>query len=387
MVKDDIGGLIAEGFGGEIVQPKSGPEVVDMTTPSTENKQETSPQEVSNEKPQEEVQEVKQETSVENKEPNVPTFTEQEENKPIKEETPKQEENLQNDSSFLNEINDSFETDFGSVAELKEAINELISQEDSDPEVQYANEQVANIDKFVRETGRNVSDYLRTQTADYSKLSDEQIVKEYLKVSNPELTGKEIDVYYNANYSAEKSENGEPTLSQIQLKKDASTARKELTKVQDSYKMPMQENDSEYSQEELEAIQGEWLNNMKEEVNSVDSVSFDINDNETFDFQLTDNHKQKLAESNAGIDNYFDRYIDESGNWDFDKLNMDMFIRDNFEDIVRSVANQYRSKGTEQVINDIKNPSFDKDQTPTGTGKKSILEQVSEHINGTKSFW
>ena len=388
MVKDDIGGLIAEGLGGEIVQPQSGPEVIDMTTPNTENKQETSTQEVSNEKPQEEIQEVKQETSVENKEPSVPTFTEQEENKPIEEETPKQEENLQNDSSFLNEINDSFETDFGSVAELKEAINELISQEDSEPEIQYANEQVANIDKFVRETGRNVSDYLRTQTTDYSKLSDEQIVKEYLKVSNPELTSKEIDVYYNANYSAEKSENGEPTLSQIQLKKDASTARKELTKVQDSYKMPMQENDSEYSQEELEAIQSEWLNSMEDEVNSVDSVSFDINDNETFDFKLTDEHKQKLAESNAGIDNYFDRYIDESGNWDFDKLNMDMFIRDNFEDIVRSVANQYRSKGTEQVINDIKNPSFDKDQTPTGTGKKSILEQVSDKILGDgNSFW
>ena len=94
-----------------------------MTTPSTENKQDASTQEVSNEKPQEEIQEVKQETSVENKEPSVPTFTEQEENKPIEEETPKQEENLQNDSSFLNEINDSFETDFGSVAELKEAIN------------------------------------------------------------------------------------------------------------------------------------------------------------------------------------------------------------------------------------------------------------------------
>ena len=150
----------------------------------------------------------------------------------------------------------------------------------------------------------------------------------------------------------------------------------------------MQENDSEYSQEELEAIQSEWLNSMEDEVNSVDSVSFDINDNETFDFKLTDEHKQKLAESNAGIDNYFDRYIDESGNWDFDKLNMDMFIRDNFEDIVRSVANQYRSKGTEQVINDIKNPSFDKDQTPTGTGKKSILEQVSDKILGDgNSFW
>ena len=376
MVKDDIGGLIAEGLGGEVVQQQqSGPEVIDMTTPSTENTQETN------------VEEVQQEQPVETAEQKVPTFTEQEENTPIEKENPIEEENYQNDSSFLNEINDSFETDFESVAELKDAISDLMEQEEeSESEYEYANEQVANIDKFVRETGRNVSDYLRTQTADYSKLSDEQVVKEYLRVSNPELTGKEIDVYYNANYSAEKSEDGEPTLSQIQLKKDASTARKEMTSVQDSYRMPVEEN-SEYSEEEVEAIQNEWLDNMVDEIDNVESVSFDINDNESFDFQLTDEHKEQLAESNADISNYFDRYVDEEGNWDFDKLNMDMFIRDNFEDIVRSVANQYRSKGTEQVINDIKNPSFDKDQKPTGTKKKSVLEQVSDKILGDSSFW
>ena len=376
MVQDDIGGLIEEGMGAEIVKQQSGPEVVDLTQPNVENEEQVQQEE------------------------NVPTFTE--ENTPTKEET-QVEENLQNDGSLLTEINDSFETDFQNVGELKEAIGDLVdneeySDEDSDEyydedydedyydENQYANEQVANIDKFVRETGRNVSDYLRTQVTDYSKLSDDQVVKEYLRVSNPELSSKEIDVYYNANYSSEKSADGEPTLSQVQLKKDASTARNELTSVQDSYRMPEQEN-SEYSEEEVEAIQNEWLDNMVDEIDNVESVSFDINDNETFDFQLTNEHKQQLAESNSGIAEYFDRYVDQEGNWDFDKLNMDMFIRDNFEDIVRSVANQYRSKGTEQVINDIKNPSFNKEQRPTGTAKKSVLEQVSDKILGESSFW
>jgi len=59
-----------------------------------------------------------------------------------------------------------------------------------------------------------------------------------------------------------------------------------------------------------------------------------------------------------------------------------MFIRDNFEDIIRSVANQYRSKGTEQVIEDIKNPSFNAEPKPL-TGKSvSILDQLSDQIFG-----
>lgn len=49
-----------------------------------------------------------------------------------------------------------------------------------------------------------------------------------------------------------------------------------------------------------------------------------------------------------------------------------MFIRDNFEAIVRSVANQYRSKGTEQVINEIKNPSYKTEKTPP-TVEKNLL--------------
>ena len=82
------------------------------------------------------------------------------------------------------------------------------------------------------------------------------------------------------------------------------------------------------------------------------------------------------------LDNFFDKYVDGNGNWDYDKLNLDMFIRDNFEDIIRSVANQYRSKGTEQVIKDIKNPSFNAEPKPSGRKSKSIYDQLSDQIFG-----
>ena len=65
-----------------------------------------------------------------------------------------------------------------------------------------------------------------------------------------------------------------------------------------------------------------------------------------------------------------------------------MFVLDNFQDIIRSVASQYRSKGTEQVIKDIKNPSFNNEPRGDMSSKKSIIEQLDDQINGgTGSLW
>ena len=128
---------------------------------------------------------------------------------------------------------------------------------------------------------------------------------------------------------------------------------------------------------------------MKTEVDDVESLSFDINDNgEVFDFQLNDDHKKSLVESNSNLNNFFDRYVEESGDWNFDKLNIDMFVLDNFQDIIRSVASQYRSKGTEQVVRDIKNPSFNNEPKSNISKDKSIIEQLDDQIHGgTGSLW
>lgn len=60
------------------------------------------------------------------------------------------------------------------------------------------------MNKFVQETGRSVSDYLKTQEVDYKEMKDDVLMKEYLKQNNPDLTEKEIDLYYNATYKTDK---------------------------------------------------------------------------------------------------------------------------------------------------------------------------------------
>ena len=225
-------------------------------------------------------------------------------------------------------------------------------------------------------------DYIRTQSVDYGKVPDEVLMKENLRQNNPDLTPKELDLYFKSTYKldSKKYKEDEVTLGKIQLKKDASKARKEFVKMQEEFKMP---NKDIQTQQDNSELKKQWLEKMNTEVDDLESLTFQINDNgETFDFALTDEHKGNLKNINTNLDNFFDRYVGEDGNWDYDKLNLDMFIRDNFDQIIRSVANQYRSKGTEQVIKDIKNPSFSKEPKPATGESKSLFDQLSDQIFG-----
>ena len=103
---------------------------------------------------------------------------------------------------------------------------------------------------------------------------------------------------------------------------------------------------------------------------------------EEFVYNLDDDAREDIKNSNYDIENFFDKYVDQDGDWDFDKLNTDMYILNNIDKIVRGVANQYRSKGTESVINEIKNPSFTQDKQETPQRQESTLDMLRRQILG-----
>ena len=384
-MKDDIGEIIAEGFGGEIVRDSASQEqqssIIDLTNQTeNENKTEQPPQPVPK----------TSEPAIKEKESSLNIESAQEQEQPKEEvktvgtesenetEPESSEEPAYSDEDFVEVLNEEFGTDYKTLEDFDEALE--------DKGANFANEQLEKMNKFVQETGRSVSDYLKTQEVDYKEMKDDVLMKEYLKQNNPDLTEKEIDLYYNATYKTDKKKysDDEVALGNIQLKKDVKNARKEMMNLQDSYKMPAPDKETGMTKEEADKFRTDWLSNMENEVDDLESISFAINETgEQFDFMLTPKHKEQIVKSNQNLDTFFDRYIDkESGKWDYDKLNLDMFIRDNFEAIVRSVANQYRSKGTEQVINEIKNPSYKTEKTPPTVEKKSIMEQISSKIFG-----
>ena len=373
---DEMGDIIAEQLSGNVVeeQPKElQKEVVDLTQGSEQQVETTT------ENKTDETVETPKEVPAESQDNVDRSLNNESSNQPEQEVVDANESVERNKQEFLKFINEQFKQNFDSIDSFNNAL--------STKKTSFANEQIEKMNNFVSETGRTIADYIRTQAVDYSKMSNEDIMRLTLKQENPELSMDEVNVLIESKYKLgkDKHSDAEKTLGKIELKKDVANARKNLIEMQEKYRMPVESNDNSAEQE---TARKDWVNNMSSEVDEVESITFDINDSgEQFTFALTDDHRSDLVDANSNLNDFFNQYVDQEGSWDFDKLNTDMFVLRNFQDIIRSVANQYRSKGTEQVVKDIKNPSFNNEPRQNTERKRDILDELDDQMNGTGSMW
>jgi len=349
-------------LGGEVVQPQNQQNIVDLT--GDENQAVESEQPVTQE--QSNVIDLTGESSLNNEETSL------DENQTSQQDEGYEE--LSDDQIVLQYLSEKLGRDIDSFDDFD---NTIVETESND----FASEQLQVINEYVKNTGRTVQDYLNTQTVDLSNVSDDAVMKEYLKLENPSLTEAELNDYIAATYKTDSEEysSRETNAGKVQLTKDAKAARDYFNKVKEDYAMPMQADDPEVS----EAERGEWLSQMESEVNDLEGLSFSMNDKgEEFVYNLDDEARQEIMGYNSNLENFFDKYVDESGDWNFDALNTDMYILNNIDKIVRGVANQYRSKGTENVINEIKNPSFNQDKQEAPQRQESTLDMLRRQILG-----
>ena len=373
---DEMGDIIAEQLSGNVVeeQPKElQKEVVDLTQGSEQQVETTT------ENKTDETVETPKEVPAESQDNVDRSLNNESSNQPEQEVVDANESVERNKQEFLKFINEQFKQNFDSIDSFNNAL--------STKKTSFANEQIEKMNNFVSETGRSIADYIRTQAVDYSKMSNEDIMRLSFKQENPELSMDEVNVLIESKYKLgkDKHSDAEKTLGKIELKKDVANARKNLIEMQEKYRMPVESNEDSPEQE---AARESWVSDMSSEVDEVESITFDINDSgEEFTFALSDDHRKDLVDANSNLSDFFNQYINEDGNWDFDRLNTDMFVLRNFQDIIRSVANQYRSKGTEQVVRDIKNPSFNNEPRQNTERKRDILDELDDQMNGTGSMW
>ena len=358
----DIRDELVKQFGGEVVQPQTQQNIVDLT--GNENQSVELEQPVTQERS--DVIDLTGESSLNNGETN---FDE--------DQTYQQEEGeeISDDQVVLNYLSEKLGRDIESFDDFDNTSGEAESND-------FASEQLQVINDYVRDTGRSVQDYLNTQTVDLSNVSDDAVIKEYLQLENPTLTEAELSDYIAATYKTDTDEysSRDTNAGKVQLTKDARTARDYFNQIKEDYAMPTEAGvDPGVS----EAERGEWLSQMEGEVNDLEGLSFSMNDQgEEFTYNLDDEARQEIKSYNSDLENFFDKYVSESGDWNFDALNTDMYIMNNIDKIVRGVANQYRSKGTENVINEIKNPSFAQDKQAAPQKQESTLDMLRRQILG-----
>ena len=348
-------------LGGEVVQPQNQQNIIDLT--GDENQPDES-QPIAEE--QSNVIDLTGESSLNTEETtNVdePEVYQQEEG-----------EEISDDEIVLQYLSEKLGRDITSFDNLSNTEYETESND-------FASEQLRVINDYVKNTGRTVQDYLNTQTVDLSDVSDDAVLKEYLRLDNPDLTEAELNDYMTATYKMDKEEYSTRDMNagKVQLKNDARAAREYFNEVKEEYAMPNESFDTGVSEEE----RGEWLGQMESEVDDLEGLSFEMNDQgEEFVYNLDDEARNEIKNYNSNLENFFDKYVDQNGDWDFDALNTDMYILNNVDKIIRGVANQYRSKGTESVINEIKNPSFNQDKQEAPQRQESTLDMLRRQILG-----
>ena len=353
----DIRDELVKQFGGEVVQPQTQGNIVDLT--GDENQAVESEQPIVEERS--DIIDLTGESSLNNGETNV------DENQTSEE--------ISDDQVVLNYLSEKLGRDIESFDDFDNTSGKTESND-------FASEQLQVINDYVKNTGRSVQDYLNTQTVDLSNVSDDAVIKEYLQLENPTLTEAELSDYIAATYKTDTDEysSRDTNAGKVQLTKDARTARDYFNQIKEDYAMPTEAGvDPGVS----EAERGEWLSQMEGEVNDLEGLSFSMNDQgEEFTYNLDDDARQEIKSYNSDLENFFDKYVSESGDWNFDALNTDMYIMNNIDKIVRGVANQYRSKGTENVINEIKNPSFAQDRQAAPQKQESTLDMLRKQILG-----
>lgn len=269
---------------------------------------------------------------------------------------------------------------------------EKVLSDKSEQTTEFANEQVAKLNEFIRDGG-DIQDFISTQTEDYSQMSDLEIIKKEMKFNDSDLTNEDINLLLNSKYNLNEDDydEGEIRLSKLKLRQDAKKTRQRFVDRQEKYATPKKpettginettETIPNKSDAEIKAAQekevARWNNLVNKSVDGMENVDFEINEKgDKFSYKLTDDDKSRLKKVNNNLGDFWSRFMNEDGSENIEKLSKTMFMVDNFEKIIRSVASQYKSSGKEDVLKDIKNPSFETDSKPSGDGAKTLHQQM-----------
>ena len=237
-------------------------------------------------------------------------------------------------------------------------------------------ERVKAIADFVSETGRDPKDWFTYQSLNPSEMDDLSAVKLQMAVEYPNLDQEEINMLMGSKYKIDEDLHSEDEikLSKLQLKIDAQKSRKEIEQVRDSYKAPVREEKSEIG--DLQSpITKEWITTMSNEVDSLDALTFELGDTE-FNFGIKPEYRSELKKKNENLDQFFDQYVGQDGNWDFEMLNAHRTVIDNIDDIAKSLYNQGLSDGQRKLVEKSANVDV---SGPKPTGVKAV-DNVREQI-------
>jgi len=250
-----------------------------------------------------------------------------------------------------------------------QSLDDLAQQ--SQPEL---DERIAVIADFVSKTGRDPMDWFKYQSTNPSEMDDMTAIATHMRTQYPDLSDKEINVLMKNKYTvdADLHDESEVQMGQIQMKLDAKAARDAISEMRDGFQMPVQEAASEEP-----FINEEWISKMTSSVNELEGLQFDLGEGNDFKFGFQENYKKSLIDKNARLDEYFDPYVDNNGNWDYELLSSHRALIDNIDTIAKEIYKKGLGDGQRNLVTQAANVSTTQ---PNSQGEQTTENPLTQQL-------
>lgn len=249
--------------------------------------------------------------------------------------------------------------------------------------------------KYKQETNRGLQDYLELQK-DLTTIPEEVLIKQKMKLDNPELTDEEIndeflDIY---GYDEDLDEEREVKKKIRSYKKAHADALDYYNNLKEQYKVKVEvQSETNAPQDYIELKQLKESQEAQAKIASENFEYFQAKTNELFSdkfegfkFKVGEEeivHKPNSVESvktnQSNVMNFLNKFLDENGKIkDAESYHKALYVAMNYESILANVYETAKAKAIEQEVKNSKNINMDGlRKTPESlTNKKMVFRVV-----------
>jgi|TARA_B110000240_G_scaffold30300_1_gene32192 hypothetical protein len=310
----------------------------------------------------------------------------------VAEEVPQQQEVVQAEESFIEEITDEEVAE--AVEELEEQVEQAIVEKDLGIELP---ENLQKAVDFMNETGGSLQDYVKLNT-DYSALNETQLLREFYEATKPHLDREEIDFIMEDNfaYDEEVDEDRDIRRKKLARKEELAKAKGHLNGLKSKYYEEIKAGSNlnpetkkavdffnRYKKESEEASkvtenQVSTFNSKTEKLFSNDFKGFDFNVGEK-KFRYKVKNADQVKDSQGDINNFVKKFLNDKNEMsDAAGYHKSLFTAMNADAIANHFYEQGKTDAMKSSVQRSKNIDMDPRgvhenvKTSSGTTFKSI---------------
>ena len=282
------------------------------------------------------------------------------------------------------------------VKEEEQVLEDIKEEVKENPQIELP-ENIEKLVDFMKETGGTVEDYV-SLNKDYSKLSGEQLLKEYYNVSKPHLNSDEIDFLMDDNFAWDEDEDERAVKKKkLAYKEEIAKAKSFLDSSKKKYYEEIKLKPS-LSQEQEKA--SDFFNRYNEEQKVIQQrhESFTNNTKKLFAdefkgfeysvgekaFRYNVNNKNDVAQNQSDLNNFVGRFLDKKGEIkDYRGYHKALYTANNAD----KIAQHFYEQGKTDAIKDMnaKSKNITNEVRATSSGEMFINGLKIKAISGVDS--